>query len=71
MSIKMSIKMSLKCLSKCVFEQIVFLKSADSCSRALHLWTRSSEDHWEPGVTSGGHHGPVEDLDWERNGRLA
>jgi len=27
------------------------------------------DDRWSLGVICGGHHGPVEDLDWEHNGR--
>jgi len=35
---------------------------------AFHLWnniTNTSEERWEPGVTVGGHFGPVQDIDWD------
>eukprot|EP00095_Tigriopus_kingsejongensis_P005619 maker-scaffold335_size202896-snap-gene-1.17 protein:Tk05619 transcript:maker-scaffold335_size202896-snap-gene-1.17-mRNA-1 annotation:"probable elongator complex protein 2-like" len=39
-----------------------------SFAGSFHVWIRD-QDKWEPGVTMGGHFGPVEDLDWERSGR--
>ena len=41
-----------------------------SFNGALHLWSKDKEtDQWEPGVTVGGHFSPVEDLDWDPQGR--
>ena len=43
---------------------------AYSFNGALHLWTYSSNDcMWKPGVAVGGHFSPVQDLDWEREGK--
>ena len=33
---------------------------------SLHLWRKEEGQVWEPGVVVGGHFGPVEDLDWEK-----
>ena len=43
---------------------------AYSFNGALHLWSYFSNDClWKPGVAVGGHFSPVQDLDWEREGR--
>ena len=43
---------------------------AYSFNGALHLWSYSSKNCiWKPGVAIAGHFSPVEDLDWERQGR--
>ena len=39
-----------------------------SFNGALHLWYKA-DGQWRPGVTVGGHFGPVEDLDWDSKGR--
>ena len=39
-----------------------------SFTGSLHLWQNRNGD-WEPSVVPGGHFGPVEDLDWDINGR--
>ena len=40
-----------------------------SFTGSLHLWRRRDGGHWEPSVVPGGHFGPVEDLDWDMDGR--
>ena len=41
-----------------------------SFTGSLHLWRRrEGGGDWEPGVVPGGHFGPVEDLDWDVDGR--
>jgi elongator complex protein 2 len=42
---------------------------AYSFTGALHSWHLGDGGQWRPGVTVGGHFGPVEDLDWDPRGR--